>query len=750
MGKHSFLFVRLVALLLLTGTVSTLSAQNFENEFILMTVKTGANLKLRFAASADSLMIDANLCKVVRSSGYFTDTSFMVGRNWTEVEVVAFYDQIGFSYCTSEFQQNYLTHFGCESNYANVTSLVDLIPLLEYLYCSGNNLTSLDVVKSSKLKYLDCNNNNLSTLDVSKNTALTHLNCSRNKISSLDVGKNTKLTYLNFSTNKISSLLGYGKDTLLVELKCDNNNLSSLPVGSLTKLTNLVCAYNNLKSLNVSMNTGLTKLICCGNKISSLDVGNNTKLKYLDCGDNNLSSLDVHNNTALETLYCSKNNLSLLDVRKNSVLTELWCYGNPLSTGSYDAIMCALPEQSSGLFYPLTDASDTNAKAFMSANSKNAISKGWKVRYHDTYGLIPATNGTFSCSSIRLGVKNARVVNLHFAAAADNTPVTLVCGSTDTTFYVRKFISYGDMHHFSLYTSDTEVTIYGALTHFRCSGNHDHITSLDVSGNPALKGLLCYENSITSLDVSGNPALEELLCYDNGLTSLNLGADTALTILSCYKNRLTSLDVSRCAALTELRCQLNQLTSLDVSHNPRMEVLYCHSNSIPTLDLGGNPALKVLGCRSNAFTTAEYDKIMCMLPERTEEAKFFPLGDSLDTNYNLFMATNSANATAKGWKILYGSNNKPVPATTGDFDCITLPVSEAAAEHALRVWPNPARTQLRIANATGEVCVYDLAGRVVYRSGQAVPEELQINISGWAKGMYFVRAGGMTVKFVKE
>ena len=597
------------------------------------------------------------------------------------------------------------------------------------------NAISRTIAIYGDLVGLDCigNGYNITYLDVSQNPALEELLCDNNSLSSLDVSKNP----------------------LLEKLSCYNCILDSIDVSKNPALKILYCEDNYFSSLDVSKNPALEELHCSHNNLSSLDVSKNTLLRVLYCYHNNLSSLDVSKNPKLETLECYNNRLSSLKLRNNKKLDYLRCDHNLFNTAAFDAIMCALPEQISGHFYPLFDSTDYNAGAFMSANSNNATSKGWKVRYYLATRDI-STKGTYECPdvdmgiSIRLGVKNARVVNLHFAAAADNTPVTLVCGSTDTTFYVRKYISYGDMHHFSLYTSDTEVNIYGALTHFRCSGNHDHITSLDVSGNPALKGLLCYENSITSLDVSGNPALEELLCYDNGLTSLNLGADTALTILSCYKNRLTSLDVSRCAALTELRCQLNQLTLLDVSHNPRMEVLYCHSNSIPTLDLGGNPALKVLGCRNNALTTAEYDKIMCMLPERTAEAKFFPLGDSLDTNYNLFMATNSANATAKGWKILYGSNNKPVPATTGDFDCITLPVSEAAAEHALRVWPNPARTQLRIANATGEVCVYDLAGRVVYRSGQAVPEELQINISGWAKGMYFVRAGGMTVKFVKE
>lgn len=69
---------------------------------------------------------------------------------------------------------------------------------IEYLFCSLNDLTSLDISKNLALTSLDCQYNNLISLDVTKNVALEYINCKDNKLSSLDLSKNLKL-----NSNKI-------------------------------------------------------------------------------------------------------------------------------------------------------------------------------------------------------------------------------------------------------------------------------------------------------------------------------------------------------------------------------------------------------------------------------------------------------------------------------------------------------------------------------------------------------------------
>jgi Leucine-rich repeat (LRR) protein len=71
----------------------------------------------------------------------------------------------------------------------------------------------------------------------------------------------------------------------------------------------------------------------------------------------------------------------------------------------------------------------------------------------------------------------------------------------------------------------------------------------------------------------------------NQLTSLDVSKNTALTGLMCENNQLTSIDVSKNTALFVLHCNNNQLTSLDVSKNTELLWLWCHSNQLTSLDL---------------------------------------------------------------------------------------------------------------------------------------------------------------------
>ena len=132
------------------------------------------------------------------------------------------------------------------------------------------------------------------------------------------------------------------------------------------------------------------------------------------------------------------------------------------------------------------------------------------------------------------------------------------------------------------------------------------LTSLDVSGNPALRYLDCDNTGLTSLDVSQNPALEYLDCGATGIMSLDVSQNPALKSLWCWHVGLTSLDVSRNPALEILYCQSTGLTSLDVSQNPALVDLYCHySTGLTSLDVSGNPALELLQCQYTGLTSLD-------------------------------------------------------------------------------------------------------------------------------------------------
>ena len=65
-------------------------------------------------------------------------------------------------------------------NISNLKGIEAFIALTQ-LWCSYNQLTSLDVSKNTALTSLGCSFNKLTSLDVSKNTALKVLGCYGNK-----------------------------------------------------------------------------------------------------------------------------------------------------------------------------------------------------------------------------------------------------------------------------------------------------------------------------------------------------------------------------------------------------------------------------------------------------------------------------------------------------------------------------------------------------------------------------------------
>ena len=105
--------------------------------------------------------------------------------------------------------------------------------------------------------FIDVSGRNISTLKgIEYFTELWSLYCSNNNLSSLDLSKNTELR----------------------ELRCDNNKLTSLNISQSENLTDLICYNNKLTSLNISNNTGLNSLSCNHNPIDKLDIRNNQNL----------------------------------------------------------------------------------------------------------------------------------------------------------------------------------------------------------------------------------------------------------------------------------------------------------------------------------------------------------------------------------------------------------------------------------------------------------------------------------------
>ena len=135
----------------------------------------------------------------------------------------------------SETEIEETTSITCRDRSISSLKGIECFAALEYLYCSENNLTQLDVSKNTALAILYCSENNLTQLDVSKNIYLSCLICSENNLTQLDVSKNTELQDLDCSGNNLTQL-DVSENAKLCELKCYNNNISQLDVSNKSNL----------------------------------------------------------------------------------------------------------------------------------------------------------------------------------------------------------------------------------------------------------------------------------------------------------------------------------------------------------------------------------------------------------------------------------------------------------------------------------------------------------------------------------
>ena len=94
-------------------------------------------------------------------------------------------------------------------NYKNINSLLGIedFTALEYLDCSMNQITSLDVSQNTLLDSLDCRGNQITSLDVSQNTDLIALYCHSNQLTNLDISHNTNLIALYCHNNPLMTSL---------------------------------------------------------------------------------------------------------------------------------------------------------------------------------------------------------------------------------------------------------------------------------------------------------------------------------------------------------------------------------------------------------------------------------------------------------------------------------------------------------------------------------------------------------------
>ncbi len=235
--------------------------------------------------------------------------------------------------------------------YKNISSLkgIEDFDSLEYLNCTRNLLTDLDVTQNTKLTYLNfmwqqidsidlsnnvlidtliCRWNQLTELDLSANVNLEYLDCGGNLIDTLDLVNNPQLSYLKINDNQIDGLLDLSNNNKINFIWGDNNLIDSINLQNCTDIDWIQFNWNELTSLNVSNNSKLRILTCHSNDIVHLDVSKNPLLTQLSCIGNQLVSLNANNgNKNFNAMSAHSNpSLSCIQVNDTSFARANWSH----------------------------------------------------------------------------------------------------------------------------------------------------------------------------------------------------------------------------------------------------------------------------------------------------------------------------------------------------------------------------------------------------------------------------------------
>ena len=305
-------------------------------------------------------------------------------------------------YVLSQSEIDAVTQINCRDEKIKSLDGIECFTSLEYLDCSWNDISELDVSALTGLKILYCYDNDITELNLGKLVNLTELFCAENELTQLDLSGLTNLTDLFCSENNLSELNLSGL-SCLTSLNCWGNELTVLDVEKLTNLSVLDCSNNNISSLKLTKLVNLTKLDCSYNNISSLDLNNLSKLFYLDCSYNNISSINTDMLDNLVYFYnkgnlcAEKIDIALCSVQLNS---EQYTYNGiakmPLVTVKYESKALV-----NGTDYSVKY---TNNNAIGTATA-TIIGKGeYKGKVTKNFTIKPTTPSLTSATNVTAGV----------------------------------------------------------------------------------------------------------------------------------------------------------------------------------------------------------------------------------------------------------------------------------------------------------------------------------------------------------
>ena len=357
-------------------------------------------------------------------------------------------------------------------------------------------------------------------------SGLVALNCQDGVLESLDLRGCPDLRYIDCSGNRGLSRIELAHDSLLLDLDCNRTALDLKP---------LLPRWKNLEELD-----------CRDMQLTELDLGGNPRLSFLNCSNNRIDSLSLVG-SGMEELYCNENDIRTIEMGTDTLrsLRDLYCNFNRLA----ELDLSLLPNLEkigfvhNGLACMDLSQNDWLESVYRNNTDEEAKDEDSTANYHAV--ILPDGGRKVALSSIP-GLDASRMANLR-GGTIQGDSLTFVKDTVSYFYHYRCPNPDAPLGgYFSLYLMETEPVRIDEATfpdeifrtyvseHLDSSANgyleskEAGIKALDVSGLgirdlrgigyfSELESLDCSDNALTSLDLSGNPALQDLNAEGNRL-----------------------------------------------------------------------------------------------------------------------------------------------------------------------------------------------------------------------------------------
>jgi hypothetical protein len=114
------------------------------------------------------------------------------------------------------------------------------------------------------------------------------------------------------------------------------------------------------------------------------------------------------------------------------------------------------------------------------------------------------------------------------------------------------------------------------------------------------------------------------------------------------------LDVTQNPQLQYLYCYNNLLTDIDVAENPLLLMLDVSQNELNSLDVSKNTKLELLVCYMNELSGSTMDELIASLPQRMgTSGQLRAIAPNVDGERNVVTSAQVAAAKKRGWTTFY-------------------------------------------------------------------------------------------------